>query len=202
MPETSEKEGYALFDLDHTILPFDTQVFFANFVLQREGWRRIYLLWFIPALPLAAIKLLDLRKMKRLFSSYLWKMPRKKLEQYVSEFLESEFSDALYPEVVAEIERHRQEGRTLILNSASPEFYVKEIAAKLGFDHYIGTNLIVEDPMPFLPQIEGPNNKHGEKIVTMRDRGFIPPNSKSYPTVGPTPTVPLTSPCYQSPKMG
>lgn len=28
--------------------------------------------------------------------------------------------------------------------------------------------------MPFLPKIDGPNNKHGEKITAMRERELIP----------------------------
>jgi HAD superfamily hydrolase (TIGR01490 family) len=169
--------GYALFDLDHTLLPFDTQALFCNFVLRREGWRRVYLLWFLPCLPLAALRLVNLRAMKRVFASYLWRMKRETLEQYVREFLETDFTKALYPAVVAELERNREEGRLLILNSASPEFYLKGISEKLGFDHFIGTDMKVEDTMPWLPRIDGPNNKHGEKITAMKERGLIPDDS-------------------------
>lgn len=166
--------GYAFFDLDHTLLPYDTQVLFCNYVLQREGGRRVYLLWFLPCLPLAALRILSLRTMKRIFSSYLRGMKRETLEQYVADFLNTEFDAALYPAVVAELERNRAEGRVLILNSASPEFYLKGIAEKLGFDHYLGTRMEISDTMPFLPVITGPNNKHGEKIVAMQARGLIP----------------------------
>lgn len=170
MPRT-----FAFFDLDHTLLPHDTQALFCNFVLQREGWRRIWLLWFLPCVPLAALRLLSLRTMKRLFLGYLVGMPRDRLESLVAAFLESDFTSALYPEVVAEVERHRREGRTLVLNSASPDFYLRGIAAKLGFDHVFGTRLVIPDRMPLLPRIEGPNNKHGEKITAMRGAGVIPP---------------------------
>lgn len=166
--------GYALFDLDHTLLPHDTQVLFCNYVLRREGWRRVYLLWFLPCLPLAVLRLLSLRTMKRVFSSYLWGMERETLDRHVTGFLESDFDTALYPVVVAEVKRHRAEGRSLILNSASPEFYLKGIAAKLGFDHFVGTDMATPATMPFLPVIFGPNNKHEAKIVAMRRRGLIP----------------------------
>lgn len=166
--------GYAFFDLDHTILPFDTQAFFCNFVLRREGWRRVYLVWYLLCAPLAPLRILDLRTMKRVFFSYLWGMKRETLERHVAAFLESDFEAALYPEVVAEIERHRAEGRTLIVNSASPEFYLEGIAEKLGFDHFVGTRMEVEERMPFLPRIAGPNNKHGAKVAAMREKGLIP----------------------------
>lgn len=165
---------FAFFDLDHTLLPHDTQALFCNFVLQREGWRRVWLLWFLPCVPLAAVRLLSLRTMKRLFLGYLVGMRRDRLEAHVTSFLDSDFAAALYPEVVAEVERHRSEGRTLVLNSASPDFYLHGVAAKLGFDHVFGTRLVIPDRMPLLPRIEGPNNKHGEKITAMRGAGLIP----------------------------
>ncbi len=167
-------KGYAFFDLDHTLLPHDTQALFCNFVLRREGWRRVWLLWFLPCAPLAALRLVSLRTMKRLFLGYLVGMPRAALERHVAEFLETDFAAALYPEVVAELERHRAEGRILVLNSASPEFYLRGIAGRLGFDHVVGTKVEIPDSVPFLPAIEGPNNKHGEKIVAMRELGIVP----------------------------
>ena len=167
-------DRYAFFDLDQTLLPHDTQALFCNYVLLREGWRRVYLLWFVPCLPLAALRLLSLRTMKRLFFSYLVGMKRETLEAHVAAFLESDFAAALYPAVVAELERNRAEGRVLILNSASPEFYLKGIATKLGFDHHLGTDLEIPATMPFLPVITGPNNKHGAKVVAMIARGLIP----------------------------
>lgn len=166
--------GYAFFDLDHTLVCHDTQGLFCNFVLRREGWRRLYLLLYLGAMPLFFLRIFGLRTMKRIFTSYLWRMPRERLERYVEEFLETDFERCLYPEVVAEVERHREEGRVLVLNSASPDFYLHGIARRLGFDHCLGTRLEIEDPMPLLPRIEGANNKHGAKITAMIAAGLIP----------------------------
>ncbi|MEM7600311.1 MAG: HAD-IB family hydrolase [Verrucomicrobiota bacterium] len=166
--------SFALFDLDHTLLPHDTQALFCNFVLRREGWRRVYLIWFFLSLPLAALRLISLRTMKRVFSSYLVGMKKEVLETHVRDFLESDFQHSLYPAVVKELQRNRDEGRTLILNSASPEFYLKGIAEKLGFDFFIGTDMEVGETMAFLPKITGPNNKHGAKVTAMQRRELIP----------------------------
>lgn len=179
-------KGFALFDLDHTLLPFDTQAYFCNFVLRREGWRRIYLLWFGLLIPLAAVRLIGLETMKRFFFSYLWGMKKEKLEGYVKEFVETEFAAAVYPEILEEVNRHRREGRTLILNSASPEFYLVEISQLLGFDHYVGTQMEIPETLPFYPRLSGGNNKHEAKITAMKERGLIPeevaklPNSWAY----------------------
>lgn len=177
MDDTSpEKRGYALYDLDHTILPFDTQVLFCNYVLQQKGewWRRGYVFLFIPLIPLAVLKVLDLRIMKRVFSSYLWGMPEATVKRYAADFAENVVPKVSYPEVLTTIEENKKAGRLMVLNSASPEFYVEAIANVLGFDHFVGTGLVLEDPMPLIPQIVGPNNKKAEKITAMHDRGILP----------------------------
>ncbi len=170
-----KKKGYALFDLDHTLLPFDTQVLFCNFVLQRQAVRRrLYVFLFALFLPLALLRISSLRKMKRVFSSYLWRLPEPRLRQLAREFAEQEVPRVVYPEVLAELKKHQQAGRVTILNSASPDVYAKEIARVLGFDHCVATRLRIEDPMPLIPHIDGPNNKHGAKIPPMIERGMLP----------------------------
>ncbi len=174
MEPRATARGFAFFDLDHTLLPHDTQALFCNHVLRREGWRRVWLLWFLPCVPLAAVGILSLRTMKRLFLGYLFGMRRETLEAHVAAFLGSDFAAALHPEILAELERHRREGRLLVLNSASPDFYLRGIAERLGFDAVFGTKVPVPERLPLLPEIEGPNNKHGEKIAAMRRAGLIP----------------------------
>jgi HAD superfamily hydrolase (TIGR01490 family) len=170
-----KKNGYALFDLDHTLLPFDTQVLFCNYVLQRQRvHRRLYVLIFALFLPFALVRICSIHRMKRVFASYLWRMPEDRLRQLARKFAEEEVPRVLYPEVLAELKKHQEAGRITILNSASPELYTTEIARVLGFDHCVATRLRVEDPMPLIPKIDGPNNKHGEKIPPMIERGMLP----------------------------
>ncbi len=199
---TIPPRGFALFDLDHTILPFDTQVYFCNFVLKKEGWRRLYLLLFLPLAPLAAMGVMPLRTAKRIFSSYLWKMPKARLDELVQEFVDTIFEKVAYPEILNEIERNRDGGRILVLNSASPAFYVEAIADKLGFDHWYATELEVSDPMPLVPRVLGPNNKHGAKIDAMKGElpagfdaaaGDVLPDSIGY--TDSTADLPLLSIC-------
>ncbi len=194
--------GWALFDLDHTILPFDTQVYFCNFVLKKHPWRRLYLLLFLPLAPLAAIGLMPLRTAKRVFTCYLWRMSQARLQDLVDEFVETVFDQVAYPEIIDEIEKNRDGGRILVLNSASPGFYVEAIADRLGFDHWFATAVEVSDPMPLLPRVLGPNNKHGAKITAMKDilpagfdaaAGDVLPDSVGY--TDSTADLPLLSIC-------
>ncbi len=167
-PDSSEQR-FAFFDLDLTLVPYDTQLLFCNHVIRAEPWRRLYLFVFAPFAVLYGLKLLDDRQMKRIFLSYLWRMPRARVERYAESFVEEVVSPMLYPEVVAELERHRSEGRVTVLNSASPDFYVGAIARRLGFDHWFGTRVTAGERLAFLPEIPAPNNKGGAKIDAMRE---------------------------------
>ena len=158
---------FALFDLDHTLLPHDTQPLFCNFVLKRERWRVLLHAVFLPVAVLRALGLVPLALAKRAFMAYLWRMPRERLARYTREFAEGEVRPRAYPELLAEMRRHREEGRVLVLNTASPVIYAPAIAEALGFDHCVATPVILGDPLPLLPKLGGPNNKHEQKIPNM-----------------------------------
>jgi HAD superfamily hydrolase (TIGR01490 family) len=161
--------SYALFDLDQTLLPYDTQGLFCNYVLRQESWRRGYLAVFAPLLPLRAVRLVSTTRLKRTFLAYLWRMPRARLTELVHDFVETTLPPLFYPEIIAEVERHRAAGRTLILNTASPDFYAHAVARHLKFDHSIATRIrFTADPLPLIPELEGLNNKQHEKLKNMR----------------------------------
>lgn len=160
-------KGWALFDLDQTIVPWDLQVLFCNFVLRREGWRRVLLLPFFALLPLA--KVLGSEVMKRTFMGFAYGMGRDRLETLAKEFASEVVETLCYPEVLAEFERHRQAGHRTILVSASPEIYVCEIGRRLGFDEVFGTVVEVGERLAWFPEFPLGNNKSANKVVRLRD---------------------------------
>lgn len=159
--------SYALFDLDHTLLPFDTQALFCNFVLHRHPWRIALHALFIPFALARACGLCTTEIAKRAFLSYLWGMKRSRIKRLAMDFAHDCVRTWIYPELRAEILRHRHQGRGLILNTASPDLYAQEIADMLEFDHCVSTRLQPATRIPFLPKLEGPNNKHEAKIRAM-----------------------------------
>lgn len=160
--------SYALFDLDHTLLPHDTQTLFCNFVLRRAPWRVVLHGLFFPIALLRAVKVVSTATAKRAFFSYLWGMPVARLRELAREFAHTTVEAATYPEMRAEILRHKHQGRTLVLNTASPGFYAREIAEVLGFDYCVATPVMLESRVPWLPRIDGENNKREVKIANMR----------------------------------
>ncbi len=161
--------SFAFYDLDHTLLPHDTQTLFANYVLRREGWRRIFWLFFAPFALLRALNLIRTVTAKRAFISYLTGMRREKLESYAQDFAQTTVRPTIYPELLKSIAENRAAGRVLILNTASPAFYAKEIAQNLGFDHCIATPVEIPETVPLMPKVHGGNNKHEAKIVRMME---------------------------------
>ncbi len=125
-----------LFDLDGTLIAWDCQLLFRHFVVRREPWRVIFLPVFLAFVPLAA--LLGTEAMKRIFLSYLWGIDRATLCRYSRDFAKA-VMPAIYSELRERIDVHRQRGDFLILASASPEVYVREIGRELGFDLSLGT---------------------------------------------------------------
>lgn len=161
--------SFAIFDLDQTLLPYDTQVLFCNYVLRRHPLRRAYLGLFGPAVMLRAVGIISTRTLKRVFLSYLRGLTEKQIAELVDSFVESEVVPRLYPELMAEVARHKAAGRTLILNTASPLFYAAAIGERLGFDHTFGTPVRLTDlGQPFFPPIDGANNKYDAKLKAMR----------------------------------
>ncbi len=158
----------ALFDLDQTLLPYDTQALFCNYVIRQQRWRRLYPLTFAPALPLKVLRLINTRALKRAYHSYLWGMKVTRLRELAEGFVHGVLPPLFYPSVLAELERHRAEGRTLILTTASPDIYAGLIAGRLRFDHWFATPMQMPSwRMPLYPRILGENNKNTAKLRSM-----------------------------------
>jgi len=159
-----------LFDLDQTIVPWDTQLVFRSYVLREEGWRRALTLVFLLFLPLN--KLLGTGGMKRVFHCYLWGMKRERLDQLASAFVQDWLPRLTYPEIIAEVEHHRQAGRRLVLSSASPELWVRHIGKALRFDLSLGTRFDWREKVDFFPDLIGENHKGRAKVTRLAELGI------------------------------
>lgn len=159
-PSSAPSRAIALFDLDGTLIPWDCQLLFRHFVVRREPWRALLLPVFLVFVPFAG--LLGTECMKRIFLSYLWRVDADQLAIYAREFAQL-LMPTIYPQLRERIERHRRAGDLLILSSASPEFYVCEIGARLGFNISLGT---VVTPGTLFPDLE--NHKGAVKVTRLK----------------------------------
>lgn len=165
--------GIALFDMDGTLLPWDTQYLFSCFVLRRHPWRRFFLLFYLACLPLYLLKIWDEARMKRAYLCYLWRLPAEMVGRYGEEF--APLADAwVYPMLRRRLQEHRQRGEKCILVSASPSFYAVPLGKRLGFDEVLGTDVILEGRTPLMPELPLGNNKGERKVERLRGMGVLP----------------------------
>lgn len=163
----------ALFDMDGTLFPGDSQLRFARRILRRHKWRRAYLLLVLPGALLRALRILSTEQMKRLFLTYAWRISAEELERECREFVQQELIPALYPEVVQRLEEHRKAGDITVLCSASPDWWTRPMGEAMGFTHTIGTPVSLGRCVPFFPSIPRPgNNKGANKTVRLAAIGI------------------------------
>lgn len=113
--------------------------------------------------------------MKRAFLCYLWRLPPETVLQYGREF--AELADAwVYPELRERLQRHRDRGDACIMVSASPSFYAEPLGRFLGFDAVLGTDVVLDDRMPLMPELPLGNNKGKVKVERLRNMGILPEN--------------------------
>lgn len=163
----------ALFDMDGTLFPGDSQLRFARWILRRHGWRRLYLFWLLPMGLLRALHLINTQTMKRAFLAYAWRMKRSQLEAECAQFVQQEILHCLYPPVVDRLRAHQAAGDTTVLCSASPDWWTRLVGQALGFTHTIGTPTALADRVELMPGIPAPgNNKGANKLIRLAAIGI------------------------------
>jgi phosphatidylglycerophosphatase C len=133
--------GVAIFDLDGTLTRRDTLVPYLRFALRRYPERRARL-WRLPAIVLRFAVDRDRGRLKgELIHALLGGLTHHEVHDLTVAFLDQQLLGMLYTTAVSAVEAHRSAGDWLVLMSASTEFYVRELGARLGFDEVICTEV-------------------------------------------------------------
>jgi len=131
-----------VFDLDGTITWSDTLLPYLVHAL-RVHPRRVPRLWPLPAIVGGFLLDRDRGRIKsRLIRAVLGGLERDEVASLTRAFLDERLARLTRPAALAAIERHRAQGDWLVLLSASTDFYVREIGARLGFDEVICTEVV------------------------------------------------------------
>ena len=135
----------AAFDFDGTLTQRDT---FTPFLLRGLGWPRF--LWAIiqclPWLAGYALRLVpnDIAKQK-LMRVTLQGRSTLEMDDWTARWLASDFPGQLRDWTMARLAWHQQAGHCCVMVSASPNIYLERVAAQLGFDDLICTEMAVMD---------------------------------------------------------
>ena len=140
MPRASAR-GVAVFDLDGTITWHDTLVRYLGEALAAHP-ARIGRLWPLPFVLARFAIDRDRGALKsRVIRAALGGLRRAEVARLTERFVAARLPSLLRPAALAAIERHRAAGDYLVLLSASTDFYVRAIGARLGFDEVICTEV-------------------------------------------------------------
>lgn len=136
----------AIYDLDRTITRRPTYtLFLIHCALRRQRWR----LLFVPAVVIAmlayAAGLFDRGRLKEICQSLLIgrHIHAADLRPLAESFADATLAGNVRPGARRAIERDRQQGRRLVLATASYRLYADAIAERLGFDDVIATGSVI-----------------------------------------------------------
>lgn len=157
----------AIYDLDRTITRYPTYTpFLIHCALRRQQWRLV----FVPVVLLAmlgyGLRLFDRGRLKEISQSLLIgrHIHAAELKPLADSFADATVSSNIRPGATRAIERDRNQGRRLVLATASYRLYADAIAERLGFDDVIGTGSVIGLDERVQARISGENCYADEKM--------------------------------------
>ncbi len=133
-----ECRALALFDLDHTLISFDSGGAFTRWLAERgvldAGFEAQYLAYCHDY----AAGRLDIRAMHRFTVGALAGLPPPQLQAWLDEF-EAEVAPRITPAALALVQAHQQCGDLCVLVTATTRFIAEPFARLFGIDHVLAT---------------------------------------------------------------
>jgi len=152
----------AFFDLDHTLTREDTSFAFLRWWAKKHP-RAIWRFLAAPlVLALWKFRFLSTRRAKEFFFACLRGQTAASLDAAARDFVQARFDRLVKKEAPAYIAALAPQYR-LVLASASPEFYVRYFAERLGFELSVATRYEIRGGA-YTGRIEGENCRGEEKI--------------------------------------
>jgi HAD superfamily hydrolase (TIGR01490 family) len=132
----------ALFDLDHTLIPFDSDHSWGQFTV-RLGWTDPVEFTRRNDTFDAQYKAgtLDIYEYARFASTAFVQRGQEAASQAHARYMEEVVKPGLLPQALELVRQHKQEGATVIVVTATNEFITRPIAAALGADELMAVDL-------------------------------------------------------------
>ncbi len=159
-------QNLALFDLDHTLLPLDSDHEFGEFLIQQgladaaeyrrrnDGFYQQYCNGTLVLDEYIA------------FTTSIWRQMDGDAQQALQQaFMKAVIEPAIQPQARALIEQHRAQGDLMAIVTATNEFVTQPIAAAFNVDHLIAVRLVRDEQGRVTGQINGVPSFRGGKIT-------------------------------------
>ena len=159
----------AVYDMDRTVTKRPTYVsFLLHCAVRRAPWRLLLLPMVALSVLAYAVRLIDRARLKEINHHLLLgrRVHGHKLKPLVESFADKQVATNIRPGARAAIARDKEQGRRLVLATASYRLYADAIAERLGFDDVIGTGSIIGLDERVHAKIAG-ENAYGEAKMRM-----------------------------------
>lgn len=162
----------AIYDMDKTVTRRATyNGFLLHMAFNKSPWR----LFLSPLLPLGlalyAFKVWDRARLKQ-FSQMLLighRVPTERFAKYLESHADLVVGKNVYPQLLARVAEEKAAGYRHVMATASYRLYVEAIAARLGFDDVIATNLATNSEGHVLARIDGHNCYDAAKLELVKN---------------------------------
>lgn len=151
---------FAIYDMDRTVTRRATYTpFLIHCALNRAPWRLLFLPFVILSMLAYVAKLIDRGRLKEINHRLLLGRHRHpdELKPLIEGFADKVVVSNVRPGARDAIARDKEEGRRIVMATASYRFYSRAIAERLGFDDCIGTNSILGLDQRVHAKIDGEN---------------------------------------------
>jgi HAD superfamily hydrolase (TIGR01490 family) len=158
----------AIYDMDRTVTRHATWTpFLLHCAVRRAPWRLMFIPLVLFSMLAYVLKLIDRGRLKEINHRLLLGGITDKaiLAPLVESFADRTFARNIRPGAIAAIARDKEEGRRVVMATASYRFYALAIAERLGFDDCIGTNHVLGLDDRVHARIDGSNCYGPVKLV-------------------------------------
>ena len=136
----------AIYDMDRTVTKRPTYTpFLLHCAVRRAPLRLLFLPLVLLSMLAYAVRLIDRARLKEVNHHLLLgrTIHPKELEPLVESFADRQIETNIRPGALRSIARDKEQGRRLVLATASYRLYADAIAKRLGFDDVIGTGSVI-----------------------------------------------------------
>ena len=159
----------AVYDLDRTITRKPTYtLFLIHCAMRRQQWRLLFVPVVVVAMLAYAMGLFDRGRLKEICQALLigTHVHAAEIRPLAESFADATVADNIRPGARRAIERDREQGRRLVLATASYRLYADAIARRLGFEDVIATGSVIGLDERVHARIAG-KNCYGEEKMRM-----------------------------------